>query len=146
MLGALAVAFLVVPLLELAIVVQVSEGIGLGPTLVLLVLDSVVGAWLVKREGLGVWGRVRGQLDRGQLPGREVVDAALILFGGALLLTPGFLTDALGLSLMLPPVRAGIRRLGVARLRHRVEATVGGAGVYEVRSAEVRERGERGER
>ena len=143
MLGVLALLFLVVPILELAVIVQISEGIGLGPTLVLLVVDSLVGAWLVKREGLGVWRRVRRQLDQGQVPGQAVVDAALILLGGALMLTPGFVTDGVGLSLLLPPVRAGIRRVGAARLRQRVEANLRRGGVVDVRAGEVHDRGGR---
>ncbi|HEV3402312.1 MAG TPA: FxsA family protein, partial [Acidimicrobiales bacterium] len=83
----------------------------IGPwyTILLLLAVSAAGAWLVKREGLGVLRRFRRQLDAGAIPGRELADGVLILFAGALLLTPGFLTDCVGLLLLLPPVRAVIR-------------------------------------
>lgn len=116
----LVVLFLLTPIAELAVIVQVSDGIGLGSTVGLLILVSLLGAWLVKREGLGAWRRVQQQVHAGKVPAAEMVDGVMILVGGALLLTPGFLTDALGLALLLPPVRAVIRRL----LRRRITAWV----------------------
>lgn len=106
----LALVFLVVPLAELAVILQVGQWLGVANTLVLLVLVSVVGAWMAKREGLGVLRRIRQQLDLGRVPGAELVDGFLVLFAGALLLTPGFLTDCLALLLLIPPVRAAVRR------------------------------------
>lgn len=109
MLGWLIVVFLVVPIIELVVIVQVGQVIGVWYTIALLIAVSVAGAWLVKREGLGVIRRFRRQLEAGSLPGRELVDGVLILFAGALLLTPGFLTDVFGLLLLTPPVRSVIR-------------------------------------
>ncbi|HUQ39161.1 MAG TPA: FxsA family protein [Acidimicrobiales bacterium] len=109
MFGALALMFLIVPFVELFVLLQVGSAIGLLPTVVLLVLVSIVGAGLVKREGLGVLRRAQQRIDAGQVPGRELVDGVLILFAGALLLTPGFLTDVFGVLLLLPPVRAVVR-------------------------------------
>jgi len=109
MLALLALVFIVVPLVELYVIVQVAQGIGILNTLALLVVVGVVGAWLVKREGLGVLRRIRAALDRGQLPHREVVDGALVLFAGALMLTPGFVSDGLALVLLAPPTRAVVR-------------------------------------
>lgn len=109
MLLLLAIVFLVVPIVELYVIVQVAQGIGILNTLALLVVVGVVGAWLVKREGLGVLRRIRAALDRGQLPHREVVDGALVLFAGALMLTPGFVSDGLALVLLAPPTRAVVR-------------------------------------
>lgn len=106
----LALIFLVVPLAELAVILQVGQWLGVANTLVLLVLVSVVGAWMAKREGLGVVRRMRQQLDLGRVPGAELVDGFLVLFAGALLLTPGFLTDCLALLLLIRPVRAAVRR------------------------------------
>ncbi len=106
----LALVFLVVPLAELAVIIQVGQWIGVLDTLVLLVLISVVGAWLAKREGIGVWRRIQRQLQLGRMPGNELIDGFLILFAGALLLTPGFLTDVLAILLLLPPTRATARR------------------------------------
>lgn len=105
----LALLFLVVPLVELYVIIQVGQAIGALNVIGLLIVMSVAGGWLMKREGLGVLRRVQQQLDRGAVPGKEIVDGFLILFGGALMLTPGFLTDVLGIALLLPPVRAVVR-------------------------------------
>lgn len=113
----LVLAFIVVPLVELAIIIQVGELLGAAPTILLLLAVSLAGAWLVRREGTRAWIRFRTALTQGRVPTDEVLEGALVLFGGALLLTPGFATDAVGLSLMVPPVRALVattlkRRLG----------------------------------
>src|SRR3990170_4844474 len=78
-----------------------------------------VGAWLVKREGMGVWRRFQRQVQSGSVPGREIADGVMILFAGALLMTPGFLTDLLGISLLLPPVRAVVRTAVMKRAASR---------------------------
>lgn len=89
------------------------------PTILGLILVSVAGAWLVKREGLGVLRRAQEHVRNGQVPGQELVDGVLILFAGALLLTPGFLTDLIGILLLVPPVRALLRATASARLAKR---------------------------
>ncbi len=94
-----------------------GQVLGAFETIGLLVLVTVVGAWLVKREGLGVLRRAEARLREGGVPGRELVDGVLILFAGALLLTPGFLTDIVGILLLLPPVRAALRSTTVRWLR-----------------------------
>lgn len=129
----LALVFLAVPIAELFVIVRSAQAFGVGETLVVLVAISIAGAWLVRREGLGVWRRFQGQLAAGELPHREMVDGVLILFAGALLLTPGFLTDAVGLLLLLPPTRALLRNRILARAREGVDVFVvggvpGGAG------------------
>jgi UPF0716 protein FxsA len=106
----LLVLFVVVPIAELYVLWQVGDWIGILPTLALLVLDSVLGGVLVRSQGRAAWRRFNAALSRGRAPAGEAIDGALILFGGALLLTPGFLTDVLGLSLLLPPSRALVRR------------------------------------
>lgn len=106
----LFLAFLLVPLLELAVIIQVGEVIGTWWTILLLVADSIVGAVIVKREGAKAWRDFRLALSERRWPGNEVVNGALILFGGALLLTPGFVTDAVGLLCVLPPSRMLIAR------------------------------------
>ena len=116
----LVVLFVLVPIVEIAVIIQVGQAIGVTETLLLMVAVSVVGAWLVKREGIGLWRRAQRQLETGVVPGRELVDAMLIMLAGALLLTPGFVSDCLGVLLLLPPVRAGLRRLVIGRLRKRV--------------------------
>lgn len=110
MMAILVLAFLVVPIAELAVIIAVGSEIGVLNTVALLIVVSVVGAWLAKREGLGVLRRIQAQLDAGRMPGAELVDGFLVLFAGALLLTPGFLTDCLAVALLLPPVRAVVRR------------------------------------
>lgn len=113
----LVFVFLVVPLVELAVIIQVGQALGVVDTILLLILVSALGAWLVKREGMGVWRRFQQQVAAGALPGNEIVDGVLILFAGALLLTPGFVTDLVGLLLLFPPFRATFR----AALRRRFE-------------------------
>jgi UPF0716 protein FxsA len=107
----LVLAFVVLPLVELYVILQVGHAIGVLPTLGLLVLDSILGAWLVKREGIKVWRAFRRTIEAGRVPARETADGALVILGGALLLTPGFVTDVLGAVCVLPPTRAAIRRL-----------------------------------
>lgn len=119
-LGVLALLFLVVPIVELYIIVQVATGIGVLETLGLLILVSIAGAWLVRAQGLGVLRRVQAQLGQGRVPGKELIDGMLILFAGALMLTPGFLTDACGLVLLVPPTRAIARTVIIHRYRDRV--------------------------
>lgn len=116
----LVLVFLVVPLVELYVLIQVGSAIGALNTIALLILMGVAGGWLMKREGLGVVRRVQSQLREGRVPAAEVVDGFLILFGGALMLTPGFLSDIFGLSLLIPPVRALVRASLGRRLRVRV--------------------------
>ena len=114
--GVLVLVFLVVPIVELAVIVQVARGVGVVPTLLGLVAVSIVGSWLVRREGIEVWRRFRTQVGAGVVPGREIADGAMILFAGALLLTPGFVTDVLGLLLLVPAVRRAVRATLLARL------------------------------
>ena len=122
MLPLLAVLFLVVPIVELAVIIQVGRAIGVLDTIAVLVVISLVGAWLVRHEGMGVLRRMQQQTAAGQVPGTELIDGLLILVGGALMLTPGFVTDAFGLCLLLPPVRAALRAVVARRLRGRVIA------------------------
>ncbi|MDP9388292.1 MAG: FxsA family protein [Actinomycetota bacterium] len=130
MVAVLFLLFLVVPFLELFVILQVGRTIGALNTVAVLVLVSVAGAWLVKREGLGVLRRAQERVRRGAVPGRELVDGVLILFAGALLLTPGFLTDVVALLLLVPPVRAAVRVAVTRRLRHRADIrTIGGGRV-----------------
>jgi len=103
----LLLLFIIVPILELLIIGQVADVLGLPLTLLILFGDGVIGAWLVKREGRRAWDALRLALREGRWPGDE---GALVVFGGALLLTPGFLTDVVGLLSMMPPSRALIAR------------------------------------
>jgi UPF0716 protein FxsA len=120
--------FIGLPLLELFVIVEVAGAIGIVPTLVVLVAVSLAGSWLVRREGLGVIRRARSMLDAGELPTSEVVDGILLVFAGALLLTPGFVTDTVGLLLLIAPTRAVARRVVTGRFRRRVGFVGGLAG------------------
>ncbi len=116
----LALVFLVLPIIELAVIIQVGQSIGVFNTIGLLLAVSAVGAWLVKREGLAAWTRFQHQVQMGVVPGREIADGVLIMLAGALLISPGFVTDMLGILLLLPPVRAGIRSAALYRVGRKV--------------------------
>jgi UPF0716 protein FxsA len=117
MFGLVVLALLVVPLLELFVIVQVAGHLGVLATLAALVLVSVAGTVLIRWQGLGLARRFMATVSAGRLPRSELIDGALLLFAGALLLTPGFLTDVAGLALMLPPVRAVLRPVVIAAAR-----------------------------
>jgi UPF0716 protein FxsA len=106
----LIILFIVVPILELYVIIQVGQLIGVVPTLILLLADALLGSMLLKHEGRGAWRRFNEALAARRFPGKEVADGLLIVIGGTLLLTPGFLTDIFGLFLLLPPTRALARR------------------------------------
>ncbi len=127
----LVVLFILVPIAELAVIIQVGGWIGLWPTLAILVADSLLGAYLMRTQGRTAWRRFNLAVQEGRPPAREVADGALIIFGGALLLTPGFITDILGILLLLPPTRAIVRRVLTRHVAIRMVAstkafTVGG--------------------
>jgi UPF0716 protein FxsA len=136
----LFILLLVVPIAELYVILQVGDLIGLPLTLLLLIGVSVLGTWLLKREGSATYFKAREVLARGGIPSKELTDGFLILLGGALLLTPGFLTDVVGLVLILPPTRAPLkaffRKVVFGRLAMRHPTVAGG--VYTARV--VRER------
>src|SRR5690349_7997551 len=92
----LVALFVGVPLLEIYVIIQVGQAIGAIPTILLLILESAIGAWVVKREGVRAWHTLVNAIRVGQLPTRELADAAIVLVGGVLLLTPGFVTDVFG--------------------------------------------------
>jgi UPF0716 protein FxsA len=110
--------FVVVPLAELYVIYKVGDAIGILPTLAILVADSLLGSWLLKSQGRVVWRRFNETMRAGRVPHREIVDGVLIIFGGAFLITPGFLTDIIGVLLLLPPTRSLFRR----SLQRRMEA------------------------
>ena len=124
----LLLALIVVPIVELYVIIQVGQGIGVGPTIVLLIVMSVAGGYLLRREGTRTWRSLRDAIQAGRVPAREVADGALVILGGALLLTPGFVTDLVGLLCILPPTRAVLRRLltGVVARRLGVGPLAGG--------------------
>lgn len=107
----LVIAFVVVPVVEIYVLIQVGQVIGAWWTILLLIVDSILGSWLIKREGGRAWRGLRTALDSGRMPAKELADGALILVGGTLMLSPGFVTDAFGILLILPFTRPVFRRL-----------------------------------
>ena len=125
--GLLAV-FILVPLAELYVIFQVGDAIGVVPTILLLAADSVLGSLLLRSQGRAVWLRFNETVRAGRVPHSEVIDGVLVIFGGAFLITPGFLTDIVGVLLLLPPSRALIRRVVRRRIERRaVPGAVGRA-------------------
>jgi len=116
----LVAAFIIVPLAEIAVLIEVGGWLGLGPTLALIVLTAAVGTWMLRRQGFAVLRRAQQQMQQGALPIAEVFEGFCLVIAGALLLTPGFLTDAVGALLLLPPVRALLYR----KVRHQLEEQV----------------------
>jgi len=119
MVGLLVLLFVLLPLAELYVIIQVGQAFGALNTIALLIVISVVGAWLMKREGISVWRRFQRQVETGHVPGREIADGVMILAAGALMMAPGFITDVVGILLLLPPVRAGVRAMVLRRAARR---------------------------
>ncbi len=124
MLLPLVLLFIVVPIAELAVIIQVGQQIGVLWTVAILIADSLLGAALMRSQGRIAWRRFNEATAAGRVPAREVLDGALVIFGGALLLTPGFITDIFGLILLIPPTRALVRVVLARRLAHRMVASM----------------------
>ncbi|OGL63753.1 MAG: hypothetical protein A3J27_13565 [Candidatus Tectomicrobia bacterium RIFCSPLOWO2_12_FULL_69_37] len=112
--------FTAIPLLELMILIDLGSWMGVAPTLGLVLLTGAAGAWIARLQGLSVLGRIQRELAEGRLPGAELVEGALVLVGGLFLLTPGLLTDLMGLSLMVPAFRSAVRAWLIRRLERLV--------------------------
>lgn len=119
----LLLLFVVVPAAEIYVLIQVGQVIGAAPTVLLLVADALLGAWLLRREGRKAWRALQEAIGSHRVPAREVADGALVVLGGAFLLTPGFLTDIVGVLCLLPPTRAVLRRVLTRVLGRRLLAT-----------------------
>ena len=141
----LLLIFVVVPIVEIYVIIQVGQAIGALWTVALLIADSIVGTMLMKSQGRAAWRRFQLALAEGRVPAREVVDGALVIFGGAFLITPGFITDIIGILLLLPPTRALFRRL-VTRMfiRGSVIGFVGARGAETYERNRQRRRGSGG--
>ena len=126
-LALLVVIFIVVPIAELYLIYKVGDAIGILPTLLLLAADSVLGSVLLRTQGRSVWRRFNETMAAGRVPHRELQHGVAVIFGGAFLITPGFLTDIVGLLLLLPPTRALILRVVTRRIAARMAARVGAA-------------------
>jgi UPF0716 protein FxsA len=121
----LLLLFIVVPIAELYVIIQVGSWIGVWPTLAILLGDALLGSMLLRHQGRAAWRRFNAALDQQRFPAREVADGVMITIGGTLLLTPGFITDIVGLLLLLPPTRALIRGLLGRYLRRRFRLVSG---------------------
>jgi UPF0716 protein FxsA len=111
----LVALFILVPIAEIAAIIWVGGQIGILPTIALLIADSLAGAWLMKTQGRAAWMRFNAAVSERRVPAKEVIDGGLVIFGGALLLTPGFITDIFGALFLIPPTRAIIRRMTLWR-------------------------------
>jgi UPF0716 protein FxsA len=133
----LFVIFIIVPIVELYVIVQVADVIGTLETIALLIAVGILGSWLLKKQGTAAWSRLQAALAGGRVPTDEISDGALIMFGGALLLTPGFVTDIIGFLLLFPPTRAAVKAMGRRSLRHRIQKRTGTTGIYDARVIRV---------
>ncbi len=124
----LVALFVLLPIAELYLIYQVGDSIGILPTLLLLAADSVLGSVLLRTQGRTVWRRFNEAMASGRMPHREVQDGVAVIFGAAFLITPGFITDVVGLALLLPPTRALLLRMVRRRLADRVAARVAQSG------------------
>ena len=143
---ALLALFIVVPLAELYVILKVADDLlGWPLTIALLAADSLLGSWLLRSQGRAVWRRFNDAVRAGRVPHSEVIDGVLVIFGGAFLITPGFITDVIGLVLLIPPTRRVVRRIARRTIERRTVVAVagpaaaraarrrrGGAGDYDV--------------
>ncbi|MBJ7243820.1 MAG: FxsA family protein [Solirubrobacteraceae bacterium] len=131
----LVLLLVIVPIIELAIIIQIGSMIGVWWTIALLVADSLLGAWLLMREGSRSWLRFRAAIGDGKVPAKETADGGLVISGGALLLTPGFLTDIVGLLFLFQPTRDVIRRIALTKVVSYAATSVGGPAGWTLRGA-----------
>ena len=121
LLGRLALLFVVVPILELMLLIELGQVVGLLPTLLLVMFTGVTGAWLARAEGMRVFFQFQKELATGRLPGQAMLDGISVLVGGAFLLTPGVLTDLAGFSLLFPPTRRWLQKRVRASMEQQVK-------------------------
>ena len=126
MLLPLVLLFIVVPIAELAVLIQVGQEIGVAWTVAILIADAILGSILMRAQGRAAWRRFNEAMQAGRVPAREVLDGALVMFGGLLMLTPGFITDILGFLLLIPPTRAVARAVLAKRLMERMVVSMTG--------------------
>ncbi len=131
----LVLLLVIVPIIELAIIIQIGSMIGVWWTIALLVADSLLGAWLLMREGSRSWLRFRAAIGDGKVPAKETADGGLVISGGALLLTPGFLTDIVGLLFLFQPTRDVIRRIALTKVVSYAATSIGGPAGWTLRGA-----------
>jgi UPF0716 protein FxsA len=119
--GRLALLFVIVPLVELALLIQMGRLVGFWPTIALVVFTGLTGAWLARMEGLRTIWRLRSDIENGRMPRQAIMDGMAVFAGGALLLTPGVITDLVGFSLLFPATRHAIQKRILARLERSIQ-------------------------
>jgi len=129
MLFRIVLLFLLLPAIEFVLFIQVEKLIDFWPTVGLILVTGVVGGYLARREGASTWKKLNARLSQGGLPGNEIVEGVIILVAGALLVTPGVLTDVVGFLGLVPPTRRLIRRFVVKRFKHKLETDSGSMNV-----------------
>jgi UPF0716 protein FxsA len=130
----LVLLFILIPIAEIYVIIQVGPAIGPWWTIALLIADSILGSMLMRSQGRAAWRRFNAAIAEGRPPAREVLDGALVIFGGAFLLTPGFISDVFGLIFLIPPTRAVARRFIVRQVLRRTPA--GRVAMFATRRAE----------
>ncbi len=132
----LLILFIAIPIAELYVIIQVGQAIGILPTLAILIADSILGTVLLRSQGRTAWRRFTAAMEESRVPHREVFDGAMVILGGALLLTPGFLTDIFGIILLLPPTRAVVWQIAKRFVVGRISfgPRVAGWGAQQARS------------
>ena len=118
-------AFIAVPLIEIALFIQVGGAIGLGPTLLIVIITAILGTFLVRNQGLQALAQVKSSFEQMNDPSEALAHGAMILFAGALLLTPGFFTDAIGFSLLVPGIRLAVFNWARTRVQVQTFSTGG---------------------
>ncbi|MDH3743516.1 MAG: FxsA family protein [Acidobacteriota bacterium] len=120
--GRLLLLFILVPIAELVLLIEIGKRVGLTTTLALIVLTGVIGAWLARWQGLGILAKIQSEISEGRLPAGQLIDGALILVAGAVLMTPGILTDALGFFCLIPPGRRVLKNYLSRRFERAVQS------------------------
>jgi len=121
LLGKLLLLFIIVPIIELILLIQMGQWVGALPTIALIIFTGVLGAFLVRRQGIKVLTRIRAEVRAGRLPAGSIFDGAIILIAGALLMTPGILTDSAGFLCLIPPARRVIKRIIWSRMQRAMQ-------------------------
>ncbi|NNL99428.1 MAG: FxsA family protein, partial [Gammaproteobacteria bacterium] len=116
----LVAALIAIPLLEVYLLIEIGSRIGALSTVALIVATAVLGAFLLRQQGLSTLARVRGSVDRGELPAIELIEGVILLLTAVLLLTPGFFTDAIGFAALMPPLRRQLAQSLAARMQFHI--------------------------
>jgi|TARA_B100000927_G_scaffold150401_1_gene121181 UPF0716 protein FxsA len=119
-LNQLLIIFIILPILELAVLLRLDNAIGLFQTIILIFLTGIIGAWLVRQQGINILFRIKKEINNGNIPAKEMIDGVMLLIAGAVLITPGLITDTFGFLLLIPYTRNFIRKW----IRNRIEKYV----------------------